>query len=246
VTAALAARGVEKQFGGRTGTAALGPVDLSFAHGEVVALVGPSGCGKSTLLRVLAGLLPPTAGSVVGAGSASLSMVFQDANLLPWLTVEQNVALPLKVGGTSRARRRDVARDLCRLVGIEGFERHWPAQLSVGMRQRAALARSLAAEPAVLLLDEPFAALDALTRDEMNVELQRIWLERPTTVVLVTHSVAEAVLLADRVVVLSGRPATVVGEVQVDLARPRDLRLQHEPAFQALVRRTHELLRAAA
>ena len=239
MTVALDVRAVAKEFAGRGGgTAALGPVDLRLDDGEIVALIGPSGCGKTTLLRLVAGLIRPSAGAISLNGEG-LAMVFQDANLLPWLSVERNVALPLKVRGVPRAERLAAARELCRLVGIAGFERHWPAQLSVGMRQRAALARSLVAEPSVLLMDEPFAALDAITRDEMNVELQRIWGARPTTVLLVTHALNEAVMLADRVVVFSARPARVVAEVAVPLPRPRGLEMQHEHDFQELVRRVH-------
>jgi NitT/TauT family transport system ATP-binding protein len=215
----------------------------------VVAVVGPSGCGKTTLLRILGGLTAPTSGDVLVDGRLvwhgdrpdrdalrDLAMVFQEANLLPWYSVEDNVALPLRLRGVKRAERRAQARRLCELVGIAGFEGHRPSALSIGMRHRAALARSLAEAPAVLLLDEPFAALDAITRETMNQELERIWLTQPCTAVLVTHSITEAVLLADRVVTVSARPARVTATTEVPFPRPRVLDLQYEPAFQALVR----------
>ena len=229
--------------------AALGPIDLELRDDEVVALVGPSGCGKTTLLRVLGGLTAPSRGEVVADGTSvwsgdrpdrgaltKLAMVFQEANLLPWFTVEQNIALPLRLHGMSRRERHAEARRFCELVGIAGFEHHRPTALSIGMRHRAALARALVESPRVLLLDEPFAALDAITREAMNVELERLWLARPCTAVLVTHSISEAVFLADRVVSLSARPAVVRAVTEVPFARPRPLELQHEPEFQALVR----------
>lgn len=214
-----------------------------------MALVGPSGCGKTTLLRVLGGLTPPTAGDVQADGRAvwagdrpdraaltGLSMVFQEANLLPWFSVAENIALPLRLRSVGRVDRAEEARRLCDLVGIAGFEDHRPAALSIGMRHRAALARALVESPSVLLLDEPFAALDALTRETMNLELERIWLARPCTAVLVTHAISEAVFLADRVVSLSARPARVRAVTEVRFPRPRRLDLQHEPEFQELVR----------
>jgi NitT/TauT family transport system ATP-binding protein len=242
MSVALRARGVEKRFTGDRGAAVLGPLDLSLDDGEVLAVVGPSGCGKTTLLRLLSGLAPPSAGEVWMAPEGTLSMVFQESNLLPWLSVESNVALPLRIQGVRRVERSTRAREACQLVGLSGFEKHRPCELSVGMRQRAAIARGLISAPHVLLLDEPFAALDALTRDEMNLELQRIWLERRTTMVLVTHSIAEAVFLSDRILVLSPRPARVVGELGVPLPRPRTLDDQRGPEFQELLRRAHALL----
>ena len=168
-------------------------------------------------------------------------MVFQDANLLPWFTVQENVALPLRLRGVRRSERLAEAARLCELVGIGGFERHRPSALSIGMRHRAGLARAVVESPRVLLLDEPFAALDAITRETMNVELERILLARPCTAVLVTHSISEAVFLADRVVSLSARPARVQEITDVSFSRPRPLDLQYEPEFQDLVRqiRTH-------
>lgn len=198
---------------------------------------------------MLGGLTPPSSGTVVVDGRSVWSddrpdrgalrnqaMVFQEANLLPWFSVEDNIALPLRLRGMGRAERRAEARRLCELVGIRGFEQHRPAALSIGMRQRASLARALVESPHVLLLDEPFAALDAITREMMNLELQRIWSERPCTAVLVTHSISEAVFVADRVVSLSARPARVRAITDVQLPRPRTLDMQFEPAFQDLVR----------
>ena len=201
------------------------------------------------MLRIIGGLTAPTAGAVHADGRQvwdrgrpdrqavrTHAMVFQESNLLPWFSVEDNIALPLRLRGDGRRERRAEARRLCELVGIDGFEQHRPSELSIGMRQRAALARALVEQPGVLLLDEPFAALDAITRETMNVELQRILLERPCTAVLVTHSITEAVFLADRVVTLSSRPATIVAVHEIPFARPRPLELQYDPEFQALAR----------
>jgi NitT/TauT family transport system ATP-binding protein len=234
---------------------ALSKVDLTLETGEVVALVGRSGCGKTTLLRTIAGLTPPSAGQVLidgrdvwdGARSKAsaregLAVVFQEANLLPWLNVEANIGLPLRLRRIRRAERLDRAREMCELTGLTGFERHRPAALSVGMRQRAALARALIESPRILLLDEPFAALDAITRESMNLEIQRVWAERPGTWILVTHSIIEAVLLADRVVTLTARPGRVAGITEVPFVRPRPIDLQHGAAFQSLVREVRSLL----
>ncbi len=252
--------GVAKRFGdGPTAVEALAPVDLAIEHDEVVAVVGPSGCGKTTLLRILAGLTPPSEGTVRIGGRpvwiagradrgvlADLAVVFQEANLLPWMSVEANVALPLRIRKVGRAERLERARALCRLTGIGGFERRRPSDLSIGMRQRAAIARGLIESPRVLLLDEPFAALDALTRETLNVELQRVWTDRPCTMVLVTHSISEAVFLADRVVSLTARPGRLAGITEVPFPRPRPLDLEHTAPFQDLVRQVRGLLDEAA
>jgi NitT/TauT family transport system ATP-binding protein len=223
---------------------------LSFevAPGEFLGLVGPSGCGKTTLIRAIAGLERPTTGRVclageeVGRPRRAVGMVFQDPTLMAWRTVEANVALPLEVNGHGRAEARRKARGLLELVGLSGFEQAHPAQLSGGMAQRVALARALIHDPQILLLDEPFGALDALTRERMGRELLRIWRARRKTVVMVTHSVSEAVFLADRVMVLGPRPTSVVAEVDVDLPRPRTEEMVELPAFVALVRHVRQAL----
>jgi NitT/TauT family transport system ATP-binding protein len=237
MTPALELCGIRKEFvGRRDSVAALGPIDLTIADNEIVAVLGPSGCGKTTLLRIASGLLAPSAGEVrnLSGGERAVGIVFQEANLLPWLSVWENVALPLRLRGASRQQRKNSAIEYCRLVGIDGFELRRPAELSTGMRQRAALGRALCGDPRLLMLDEPFAALDALTRDRMNAELQRIWLKRPHPTVLVTHSISEAVLLADRVVVLTARPGRIQHEQAVAFPRPRDIGLQDEPEFRRL------------
>jgi NitT/TauT family transport system ATP-binding protein len=253
--------GVTRRFGdGNDTVVALEPVDLAIEHDEVVALVGPSGCGKTTLLRMVAGLTAPSQGSIRVDGREvwadprrpdrqaleQLGVVFQEANLLPWMRVEANVALPLRLRGVGRAERRERARALCRLTGIDGFGHRRPSDLSIGMRQRAALARAIIDSPKVLLLDEPFAALDAMTRESLNQELQRVHREQPCTTVLVTHSISEAVLLADRVVSLTARPGRVAGVTAVPFPRPRPLALQHTAEFQAVVREVRTLLEAVS
>jgi NitT/TauT family transport system ATP-binding protein len=208
-------------------TDVIGGLDLEIAPRSIVALVGPNGCGKSTLLRVIAGLLPARTGSVevegrpVAGPDSRVGLVFQEPRLLPWRTAFANVSFPLEVAGRDRAARERRVTDLLGLVGLRDWSRARPAELSGGMRQRVAIARALALEPAVLLLDEPFSALDALTRERFNVELLRLWDRIGATIVLVTHSIAEAVFLADRVIVLSPRPAQLVADVIVDLPRPR-------------------------
>lgn len=202
-------------------------LSLDIAPRSIVALVGPNGCGKSTLLRVIAGLLPARAGTVEVEGrpvtgpDSRVGLVFQEPRLLPWRSTFANVAFPLEVAGRDRVARERRVTDLLGLVGLREWSHARPAQLSGGMRQRVALARALALEPAVLLLDEPFSALDSLTRERFNVELLRLWERIGATIVLVTHSIAEAVFLADRVLVLSPRPAQLIADVAVDLPRPR-------------------------
>jgi NitT/TauT family transport system ATP-binding protein len=249
-TPAISFNRVVKAFqldGGDTVTA-LADTTLAIGTGELVALLGPSGCGKSTLLRLAAALDTPTAGTVTVEGrdpallarEHRLGVAFQEHALLPWLTVESNIALPFKIAG----RPVDKARvaDLIRLVGLTGFETARPKQLSGGMRQRAAIARALVLRPDVLLLDEPFGALDAVTRRQMNIELQHIWQEDRVSTLLVTHDVGEALFLADRVVVLSGRPGTVVETVTVDFPRPRRPEVMRLPEFHALADRLTERL----
>jgi NitT/TauT family transport system ATP-binding protein len=208
-------------------TEVIGGLDLEIAPRSIVALVGPNGCGKSTLLRVIAGLLPARAGTVEVEGrpvtgpDSRVGLVFQEPRLLPWRSAFANVAFPLEVAGRDRVARERRVTDLLGLVGLRDWSRARPAELSGGMRQRVAIARALALEPAVLLLDEPFSALDSLTRERFNVELLRLWERIGATIVLVTHSIAEAVFLADRVLVLSPRPAQLVADVVVELPRPR-------------------------
>jgi NitT/TauT family transport system ATP-binding protein len=212
---------------------------VSFAVGEreIVCVVGPNGSGKSTLLRLVAGLLTPESGTIeidgrpVVASDPRVALVFQEPRLLPWRRAIDNVALPLELAGVSATDRRRRAAELVEVVGLAGFERAFPRQLSGGMRQRLALARALARDPSVLLLDEPFSALDALTRERFNAELLELWQRTASSIVLVTHSIAEAVFLADRVVVLSPRPGRVVADIPVELPRPRRLDAIDEAAY---------------
>jgi NitT/TauT family transport system ATP-binding protein len=241
--------GVEKAFDTDDGPVrALARTDFSVRNGEFAVLLGPSGCGKTTMLRLFAGLENPSSGSVRISGRnlwneagrdqsavANMGVVFQDANLFPWLTIEDNIALPLKLRGVSKAERQARARTLCSLVGITGFEKRHPRELSGGMRQRASIARALSYNPDILLMDEPFGALDAITRDMMNIELQRIWLETSKTILLVTHSISEAVFLADRVALLSPRPGRIQEVIEVPFARPRDVAVQSTREFLGIV-----------
>jgi NitT/TauT family transport system ATP-binding protein len=212
----------------------LADVSLTIPQGAFVALVGASGVGKSTLLRILAGLLPPTSGQV-SAVNGSIGIVFQRDNLMPWRTVAQNVILPLELRGENGRPPHILVHDIIKLVGLAGYENRYPAQLSGGMAQRVAIARALVHQPALLLLDEPFGALDALTRERMGQELLRIWEAHPVTVVMVTHSISEAVMLADEVLVLNGRPATLTDHIPINLPRPRTLTMQRTAEFQDCV-----------
>ncbi|MFI0405980.1 ABC transporter ATP-binding protein [Actinomadura sp. 3N508] len=227
--AAVRLAGAAKTFRGREDVRALDPIDLTVPAGEFVAIVGPSGCGKSTLLRIVAGLVDADPGGQVEVQGRpvdgtppGLGVVFQTHNLLPWRTVEANVGLGAKLAGIPKAEIAGRVPPMLEMLGLSGFAGKHPHELSGGMRQRAALGQALVCRPDILLLDEPFGALDALTRDRLNVELLRIWQELRQTVLLVTHSIAEAVFLADRIIVMSQRPGTVVEDLRVDIARPRD------------------------
>jgi NitT/TauT family transport system ATP-binding protein len=227
---ALTIEGVSKTYTGRAGgVEALRPVDMEVAAGEFVCLLGPSGCGKSTLLSIIAGLEPATSGAVWADGqkvrvpSTDRVLLFQEAALFPWLDVQSNVEFGLRQIGTPRKERAALAHQFLELVHLQGFERSYVHQLSGGMRQRVAIARGLAINPAVLLMDEPFGALDALTRDKLHAELESIWAATRKTVLFVTHNVREAVALGDRVVVFSPRPGRIVREFRIDLPRPRSL-----------------------
>ena len=233
---------------GNGGLHALDRLSFSVQSEEFVCVLGPSGCGKSTLLRALAGLLPPTTGKIYFQGEQlngprrGVGFVFQKANLMPWRNVLQNISLPLEVQKIPTADAVQRARSLIELVGLQGFEHSLPRDLSGGMAQRVAIARALVQDPAVLLLDEPFGALDALTRERMGSELLRIWQARRKTVVMVTHSISESLLLADRVLVLSARPGQLRLDLSVDLPRPRDEETRYTPEFQALARRLRKAI----
>lgn len=215
-------------------------INLDVGASEVITLVGPSGCGKTTLLRCIDGLVPPSAGEVAIDGSVvtdppeGVAVVFQHFGLFPWKTVYSNVAYGLKMAGAPKSAIAVKVPEYIELVGLSGFEKSYPYQLSGGMQQRAGLARALAVEPRVLLMDEPFGALDAQTREVLQFELLRIWESQPTSMVFVTHSIDEAVLMGDRVVVLKGRPSTVHEVIDVDLPRPRNRETTADPRFQEL------------
>jgi NitT/TauT family transport system ATP-binding protein len=210
---------------------------------EFVCVLGPSGSGKSTLLRVLAGLLAPTSGSFTFAGGVPrIGMVFQQSNLMPWRTVLENITLPLELEGVQADERRIRAQELIELVGLQGFESNWPRDLSGGMAQRVAIARALVHDPDILLLDEPFGSLDAMTRERMWAELSRIWQRRQKTVLMVTHSISEALFLADRVLVLTQRPGKIKLDLAVDLPRPRADEMRYTAHFGKLARKLKEAI----
>lgn len=214
---------------------ALGPVDLHIRQGEFITVLGPSGCGKTTLLHILGGFESATTGQVMLNGSPiskpsrKLGMVFQEATLFPWKTVLQNIAWPIEQAGHSRAQALDMATEYLDKVGLHKFGKAYPSELSGGMRQRAALARTLAMKPEVLLMDEPFGALDAQTREEMQEELTRMWQTSGLTVVFITHDITESIFLGDRVIVLGGKPGVVMEECAIDLPRPRSAATKSDP-----------------
>jgi NitT/TauT family transport system ATP-binding protein len=237
----VALRGVTKRFA--SGLQALAGIDLAVARGEFLSLLGPSGCGKSTLLRIVAGLTEPTAGNCVlnlgvRAGDAiptgRIGFVFQDPTLMPWSTVAKNVELPLRIAGRVGAAERDRVAAALRAVGLAGFERSYPHQLSGGMRMRVSIARALVTEPNLLLLDEPFAALDEITRLALNDDLLRLWEAHRPTILFVTHSVFESVYLSTRVAVMTPRPGRIVADLPVELAQPRHRAVRSAPAYAAM------------
>jgi NitT/TauT family transport system ATP-binding protein len=242
--------GVTKTFP-QGAVTALQDIDLELAPREFVSLIGPSGCGKSTLLRVIGDLIEPTHGSVTINGKSArqarndgdYGIVFQDSVLFDWRTVAKNIALPLEILGWERQRRRQRIAEMLDLVELTGFSEHHPWQLSGGMQQRVAIARALAFEPALLLMDEPFGALDEMTRERLNLELLAVWEKTGSAVAFVTHSISEAVFLSGRVVVMSPRPGRIAGAVGVDLPYPRTVETREAPRFFELVTKVRELLR---
>jgi NitT/TauT family transport system ATP-binding protein len=238
----IEARGVRKDFGaGARAVTALSDVNLGVEEGSFVSLCGPSGCGKSTLLSLMLGLEQPTAGEIringkrVTGRDRSIGTVFQDANLMPWRSVRANILYPVELRGLDARSHEPRVRELLELTGLGKFADHYPAELSGGMRQRVAICRALILDPNILLMDEPFSALDALTRDEMSVELQRIFGLKRKTVVFVTHSIREAVFLSDRVVVMGIAPGRITEEFKIDLARPRTPEVETVERFSTLI-----------
>ncbi|UHC20210.1 ABC transporter ATP-binding protein (plasmid) [Methylobacterium currus] len=234
---------VEKTYGGRQGPVrAVASASLEIGRGEFVSLLGPSGCGKSTLLMMIAGLETPTGGTIELDGSRvvrprrDIGIIFQDATLLPWKTTIENVLFPIRILKLPIAPYRERARELLAMVGLGGFENHKPSQLSGGMRQRVAICRALIHDPAILLMDEPFSALDAITRDQMNEALSEIMDRTAKTVIFVTHSIREAAFLSDRVVVMGGRPSHIVLDERMPFGRPRRLAIEETPEFGRVVR----------
>jgi NitT/TauT family transport system ATP-binding protein len=234
-------RGIGKRF--HSGLVALEAIDLEIGQGEFLSLIGPSGCGKTTLLRIIAGLTAPSEGerrlSLTGNGgghipSGRVGFVFQDPTLMPWSTVVDNVLLPFRLAGRVGSADRERVREELRAVGLAGFERAYPRQLSGGMRMRVSIARALVTDPDLLLLDEPFAALDEITRTALNEDLLRLWESRRTTVVFVTHSVFESVYLSTRIVVITARPGRIAADLPVELSQPRERALRTSPGYAAI------------
>ena len=247
----IAVRRLSKRYGGGADAIlALDDIDFAVPDQEFLSIVGPSGCGKSTLLKILAGLLPATEGAALLNGTPidgprqDIGVVFQSPVLFPWRSVLGNVLLPVDIQRLGREEMGRRAYDLLKLVGLDGFEHRYPWELSGGMQQRVALVRALIHDPALLLMDEPFGALDAMTREQMNVELQRIWMERRKTVVFITHSTSEAVFLGDRVMVMTPRPGKIGDLFTVDLPRPRSLDVMTTEKFGVYVRRIRGALNA--
>lgn len=249
-TTEISLRNISKTYTASRGTAVRAVVDFSLdvSPGEFITLVGPSGCGKSTILKMLAGLVPPTSGSIELRGhpltgsTPEIGVVYQQPLLLPWRTVLDNVMVPVEVLKLPKSEYREKARELLELLGLADFEKSYPHQLSGGMQQRVGIARALVYDPAILLMDEPFGALDAITRDQMSVELMRISSKFRKTVIFVTHSITEAVLLADRVVVMTPRPGQIADVLDVALPRPRDLAVVNTSGFGVLAEKVRDLL----
>ncbi|CAN7340069.1 ABC transporter ATP-binding protein [Variovorax paradoxus] len=236
----IEARGVSKTYQSKDGPVeSLKPLDFAIREGEFVSVVGPSGCGKSTLLKMVAGLLPISGGELTLAGKPikgpqkDVGIVFQSAVLLPWRSVEDNILLQAEMRHLPKAASQARARELMEMAGLKGFEGKYPWQLSGGMQQRASICRALLHDPSVLLMDEPFGALDAMTREKMNLELQRIWMASRKTVMLITHSIPEAIFLSDRVIVMSERPGSIAAVYDIDLPRPRTLDVMASAEFGA-------------
>jgi len=248
--AVVSLRNVTKSFGAG-GVTALQSIDLDVAPGEFISLIGPSGCGKSTLLRIVGNLVEPTSGEVVVNGKSArqarldrdYGIVFQDAVLYDWRTVAKNISLPLELAGWDGARRKARVQEMLELVELHGFGEHHPWQLSGGMQQRVSIARALSFSPALLLMDEPFGALDEMTRERLNAELLRIWERSGSTIVFVTHSISEATFLSTRVVVMSPRPGRIAALVDIDLPQPRNADTREEPRFFELVTEVRDRLR---
>ena len=242
-TEAIAVRALSKTYATRDGhVTALERITFGVDESQFIAVLGPSGCGKSTLLKILAGILPSSGGEALLRGTPiagprrDIGVVFQSPVLFPWRSVLDNVLLPVDVQGLDRARHRQAALELLGLVGLQGFETKHPWELSGGMQQRVAITRALVHDPAMLLMDEPFGALDAMTREHMNLELQRIWMEKKKTVLFITHSIPEAVFLADRVLVMTPRPGRLAEDVRIDIPRPRSLDVMNTAHFGEYVR----------